>query len=121
MLPDALTAQQLTAVAYPDLKWTLNELPAGNLAHYKLHDPEAPELAELVLSPFISFGRVPTSAPDDAPVPAYHVCVPCHTYLVNRRRRCHANARLLPEPPPPSLQTARRVASPMRRVATCTS
>ena len=55
MLPDALTAQQLKAVAYPDLKWTLNELPAGNLAHYKLHDPEAPELAELVLSPF---GRV---------------------------------------------------------------
>ena len=74
MLPDALTAQQLKAVAYPDLKWTLNELPAGNLAHYKLHDPEAPELAELVLSPF---GRVRTSAPDDAPQCLRTTCA-CH-------------------------------------------
>ena len=73
MLPDALTAQQLKAVAYPDLKWTLKELDDDNLAHYKLHDPEAPELAELVLSPF---GRVRTSAPDDASVFAY-TCA-CH-------------------------------------------
>ena len=40
------------------------------------------------------------------------MCVPCHTYLVNRRRRRRGNARLPPKPPPPSLANGRACGLP---------